>query len=84
MAFIKLIRPSGPDMATSPMGKIYDQANKRAGYVANIIQIMSQDAKSCSASMGFYIALMKSPNALESVRKEMLATVVSNANDCFY
>lgn len=84
MAFIKIIQSSETDGANRSIGKIYDQANARAGYVANIIQIMSQDAKSCSASMGFYIALMKSPNALESAQKEMLATVVSNVNDCFY
>lgn len=34
--------------------------------------------------MQFYISLMKAPNALSNTRKEMLATVVSHANDCYY
>jgi hypothetical protein len=34
--------------------------------------------------MQFYVKLMKSPNALSSQQKEMLATVVSGANDCYY
>ena len=45
---------------------------------------MSQDAATLHASMEFYISLMKMPNALSNARKEMLATVVSNVNDCYY
>ena len=45
---------------------------------------MSRDGASLQASMQFYVALMKSPNALDRSRREMLATVVANANDCYY
>ena len=31
-----------------------------------------------------HIQLMKVSNALGNARKEMLATVVSNVNDCYY
>jgi len=34
--------------------------------------------------MQFYVSLMKRPNALDAARREMLATVVSNVNDCYY
>ena len=34
--------------------------------------------------MQFYVGLMKSENALSGARKEMLASVVSNLNDCYY
>ncbi len=66
------------------VASIYKAARKRAGGVANIIKVMSNDARSMQGSMQFYGALMKSPNALSPARREMLATVVSNANDCYY
>ena len=59
-------------------------AEQRAGYVANIIKVMGLDAHSAQASMQFYISLMKSENALSKTQKEMLATIVSNINDCYY
>ena len=36
----------------------------RAGSVAQIIQIMSQDPRSLQGSMGFYVSLMKADNGL--------------------
>ena len=45
---------------------------------------LSQDGVSANASMGFYVAIMKSKNGISGAQREMLATVVSNANDCFY
>jgi len=35
-------------------------------------------------SMGLYTSLMKRENALSPARREMLATVVSNINCCYY
>ena len=70
--------------AHGPLKQIYVAATQRAGGVANIIRIMSQDAATTEASMAFYVRLMKSPNALEPARREMLAAVVSNINDCYY
>lgn len=81
MPFINQINP---DSATGRLKRIYDAAMKRAGYVAGIIKIMSQDPASCEASMGFYGSLMKTENELSPAKREMLATVVSNVNDCFY
>ncbi|MEM7456737.1 MAG: peroxidase [Planctomycetota bacterium] len=81
MAFIDLIQP---EQAAGKLKMLYDAAMKRAGYVANIIKIMCHDPDSCNSSMAFYGTLMKMPNALTGAQKEMLATVVSNANDCFY
>lgn len=81
MAFIQQIEASD---ATGKLSRIYDAAMDRVGYVANIIKVMSQDAHSCEASMKFYASLMKSKNDLSPAQREMLATVVSNVNDCFY
>jgi alkylhydroperoxidase family enzyme len=52
--------------------------------VANILKVMSRDAAVLQGSMMFYLNLMKSPNALSAGRREMLAAVVSNINDCYY
>ena len=72
------------DAATGQAAKLYETCRQRAGYVANIIKVMSRDARTAGQSMAFYVALMKSPNALDAARREMLAAVVSNVNDCYY
>ena len=78
------IQQIDPDKADGKLGRIYQAAVGRAGGVANILRIMSLDAEVCQSSMGLYIATMKRPNALEPPIREMLATVVSNVNDCYY
>jgi hypothetical protein len=81
MAFLRITEHSE---ATGPLKQLYDAAQSRAGYVANIIKLMSRDAATAEASILFYLRLMKAENALRKTRKEMLATVVSNLNDCYY
>jgi uncharacterized peroxidase-related enzyme len=70
--------------ATGSIAAVYDTARKRAGGIANIIRVMSQDGATTRASMQFYVQLMKAPNALSAARREMLAAVVSNVNQCYY
>jgi len=70
--------------AVGSVANVYGAARERAGGVANIIKVMSGDVRSLKGSMQFYVSLMKSTNALSPARREMLATVVSNANDCYY
>ena len=72
------------DDATGRLARIYDDARARSGGVAGIIRVMSLDPPSLAGSMSHYVSVMKSPNALSPARREMLATVVSNVNDCFY
>lgn len=81
MAWIQQVDESE---ATGTLAKLYESARDRAGGVANIIRVMSQDANSAAQSIRFYISLMKSPNALSPARRELLAAVVSNVNDCYY
>ncbi|MBM3834669.1 MAG: hypothetical protein FJ403_15645 [Verrucomicrobia bacterium] len=70
--------------ASGPLKQLYDAALSRAGCVANIIKVTSRDAATAHASINFYVSLMKKENALSKPRKEMLAAVVSNINDCYY
>ena len=81
MAFIKQV---GDEDATGALQRVYEAARSRTGGVANIIRVMSQDGRSVQGSMQFYVGLMKGDNALSAPRREMLAAVVSNINECYY
>ncbi|MEM7783412.1 MAG: hypothetical protein AAF939_00200 [Planctomycetota bacterium] len=81
MAFIKQVES---EEATGATKSLYDLSLRRAGGVANIIRVMSNEGEIANASMGFYVSMMKSENSLDGATRELLATVVSNANDCFY
>ena len=81
MAYIEQINEGD---AEGILASTYEAARKRGGGVANIIKLMSNEPKSMQGSMQFYVSLMKSPNSLEPRQREMIAAVVSNANDCYY
>lgn len=81
MAWIRQVAPAD---ATGSLNRAYRAAESRAGYIANIIRIMSLDGDTCQASMQMYAAMMKRDNALPAATRELLATVVSCANDCYY
>ena len=81
MAFIKQV---SDDEATGALQRVYEAARGRGGGVANIIRVMSRDGRSVQGSMQLYVSLMKSDNALSASRREMLAAVVSNINECYY
>ncbi|NNC89772.1 MAG: hypothetical protein HKN82_15050 [Akkermansiaceae bacterium] len=78
------IEPIGEDAAAGDLEAVYAAARTRAGGVANIIKVMSRDVPVLEGSMMLYVKLMKSRNALSAARREMLAAVVSNINDCYY
>ena len=72
------------DQATGELAAIYESCRQRAGGVANILKVQSQDPGLLRESLRFYIRLMKSPNALPPDQREMLGAVVSNVNECYY
>ena len=81
MAWIEQVPP---DEATGELAKIYEAARGRAGSVAHIITVMSQRPRLLSSFMRFYVQLMKGETSLPAREKELLATVTSRANGCFY
>ena len=81
MAYIRQIPD---DQAQGALERVYTAAIRRAGGVAGIIRVMSLDGESAQGSMNFYVSLMKGANALSPSRREMLATVTSCINDCYY
>ncbi len=81
MAWIKMVPPEG---AEGRLKQEYDRAVRRAGKVFNILRIQSLNPDMLHASMQMYLAAMYGPSGLTRVEREMLGTVVSWANHCFY
>ncbi len=81
MAWIKTIEPSE---ATGELKAEYEKAVRRAGKVFNILKVQSLNPPVLRASMEMYLATMYGPSGLSRAEREMLATVVSWANHCFY
>jgi uncharacterized peroxidase-related enzyme len=81
MAWIKMVEP---EVATGELKKEYGKAIKRAGKVFNILKVQSLNPKTLQASMGLYLATVRAPSGLSRAERELLAVVVSSANDCFY
>ena len=78
------IRTVPVDEATGALKKVYDAAVARAGRVFGIVRSMSLAPEVCDASMKLYLRVMHAPAGLERYQREMLAVVVSRANDCHY
>ena len=81
MAWIRTIEP---EAATGALRREYDKAVERAGRVFNIVGIMGLNPEHLRRSMDLYLSLMHGPSGLSRARREMLAVVVSVANDCHY
>lgn len=81
MAFIKTIEP---EQAEGALKSEYEDALNRAGKVFNILKVQSLNPSALRASMQLYTATMHEESGLSRVEREMLATVVSRANHCFY
>ena len=81
MAYIEKIDPGD---AKGPLKEEYDAAIQRAGRVYQILQVQSLNHETLHRSIGLYLATMQGPSGLARAEREMLAAVVSQANDCFY
>ena len=62
----------------------YDAATRRAGRVYGIVRAMSVSPAILDASIALYRAIMFAPEGLARRQREMVAVVVSRANDCHY
>jgi uncharacterized peroxidase-related enzyme len=70
--------------ATGALKAEYDAAIARAGKVFNIVKAMSLNPGTLRASMDLYREIMFAPSELTRAERELLAVVVSRANDCHY
>ena len=78
------IRTISPSEATGRLKREYDTATKRAGRVYGIVRAMSPNPGILASSMQLYGTIMFGPSELSRRQREMLAVVVSKANDCHY
>jgi alkylhydroperoxidase family enzyme len=78
------LRLTEPDDADGLLAEEYAAAVGRAGKVFNIVRSMSLSPETLHSSMELYKANMFGPSGLSRLERELLATVVSAANECFY
>jgi alkylhydroperoxidase family enzyme len=78
------LRLTEVDEATGLLKEEYDAAVGRAGKVFNIVKSMSLRPGVLERSMELYRAVMFGPSELSRAERELLAVVVSRANDCHY
>lgn len=81
MAHLRLI---DVDEASGTLKEEYDAAIGRAGKVFNIVKSMSLRPSVLKRSMELYKGIMFGTSALSRQERELLAVVVSRANDCHY
>jgi len=81
MAWIKTI---DEDHADGMLDRIYAAARKRAGKVFNILKVQSQNPGALQGFMTLYATIMRGDSPLTRAQREMLAVVVSKANNCHY
>jgi len=79
------IRTVDPEDARGLLRRIYDQALRRAGKIFNINRLQSLRPPVLRASTALYLEVMRgTASPLTRTQREMIATVVSRANDCHY
>lgn len=85
MCAVAWIRTVDPEEAEGLLAKLYRGAMERAGKVFQVIRLQSPRPKVLRASTQLYLEVMRSDDsALSRAQREMIATAVSRANDCFY
>ncbi len=81
MAYIRLIDEGEAEGA---LREEYDAAVERAGKVFNILKAMSLRPGVLRASMGLYQEIMFGESGLSRRERELLATVTSAEQNCYY
>jgi hypothetical protein len=82
MAWIRTIPEAEADGA---LKKHYDSAVGRSGQIAGIVKLHSLHVPTLRASMNLYFATTTmEENPLLRWHRELIATVVSRTNECFY
>jgi alkylhydroperoxidase family enzyme len=61
--------------------ELYERFN---GQMANILKVHSLNPKSLVAHLDYYKVIMFGKSPLSRKVREMIATVVSSTNECFY
>ena len=78
------VEPIAPDEARGLVRKEYESAMRRAGRIWNIVSIQSHNPDAMRDSMRLYGSAMFAESQISRAQREMLAVVVSTANECHY
>ncbi len=81
MAYIDVI---GYEESEGELRIIYDDLIKSRGKLADVHTIQSLNPQSIVNHMDLYMTIMFKKSPLKRVQREMIAVVVSKANDCDY
>lgn len=73
-----------PEEATGRLKEVYDQLKKQRGQIAEVHKIQSLGPESIVKHMELYMEIMFSNSELSRPQREMMAVVVSVANNCSY
>jgi uncharacterized peroxidase-related enzyme len=80
-AWIKVIEEKAADGA---LAEAYREMASSRGKVANIMKVHSLNPEAMRAHMNLYLTLMFGRSELSRPTRELVAVVVSNANNCRY
>lgn len=78
------IRTTGPDEATDTLAEAYRTIGLGASGQAHILEVQSLSPSAMVDHHRLYRTLMFAKSPLSRAEREMIAVVVSAANDCFY
>ncbi len=79
------IRTIPDDEAMGLLRRLFAAAIRRAGKVYNVVRVQGVRPPVLRSSTQLYLEVMKSEvSPLSRAQREMIATVVSRTNDCFY
>lgn len=81
MPHIEIIQP---EQAEGFLKEVYDDLIKSRGKVAEVHKIQSLNPKSIVNHMDLYMTIMYGRSPLKRLQREMMAVVVSKANNCKY
>jgi uncharacterized peroxidase-related enzyme len=81
MAFIETI---APEDAQGDLKAIYDEVIAKRGQVAEVLRLHSLNPASLQNHLDLYMTVMFGKSPLKRATREMLAVVVSRANECEY
>ena len=72
------------DEASDELKSLYARYRDRAGHVDNILRVHGHNPPTMVAHYQLYDALMRGRSDLTRAQREMIAVVVSAANECHY
>ncbi|MCH7804754.1 MAG: carboxymuconolactone decarboxylase family protein [Acidobacteria bacterium] len=78
------IRTAGETEATGYVKNLYESFKKQRGWIPNILKSTSIRPDITRGWVSFFNTLMYGPSGLKRSQREMIAVVVSVANDCYY